>query len=44
MLIVAFACFLALFVAWLLVPASGRADAEQPSASTALVGAEAAGD
>lgn len=43
MLIVAFACFLSLLVAWLLVPASGRTEARQTAAST-FAAAEATGD
>jgi hypothetical protein len=44
MLIVAFACFLALLLAWLFVPTSGRDEAHQPSAATTLTAAEATGD
>lgn len=44
MLIVAFACFLALFVAWLLVPASGRAEVPSPSATGPFAAMEATAD
>lgn len=43
MLIVAFACFLALFVAWLLVPTAGRVEATT-SAPASTFAAEATGD
>lgn len=42
MLIVAFACFLALLVAWLLVPTTRHTDAHAPV--TPRMAAEAAGD
>lgn len=44
MLIVAFACFLALLVAWLLVPAGGRAEAAASAPAHTLIATEATGD
>ena len=43
MLIVAFACFLSLFVVWLLVPTSDHAEVAAP-ASVSILAAEATGD